>query len=122
MVDVHVPHVVQRAVPRVETQIIDRQVPRVEIQTVERVVEVPQVQIQDKIVEVPQVQEVIRHVPKIEVQEIVREVTKIEVGGRHRYPSCVMAARAIDRLSGAEPIMRNFVSVQPCLEASNKTR
>ena len=42
-VDVHVPHVVQRAIPRVETQIIDRQVPRVEIQTVERVVEVPQV-------------------------------------------------------------------------------
>ena len=79
MVDVPVPHVqtrhvprvetqiVDRHVPRVETQIVDRHVPRVEIQTVERVVEVPQVQIKDVMIEVPQVQEVIRHVPKIEV-------------------------------------------------------
>ena len=45
MVDVHVPHVQTRAIPRVETQIVDRHVPRVEIQTVERVVEVPQVRV-----------------------------------------------------------------------------
>ena len=79
MVDVHVPHVQTRAIPRVETQIVDRHVPRVEIQTVERVVEVPQVQIKDVVVEVPQIQEVIRHVPKVEIQEVVREVTRIEI-------------------------------------------
>ena len=45
MVDVHVPHVQTRAIPRVETQIVDRHVPRVEVQTVERVVEVPQVRV-----------------------------------------------------------------------------
>merc|ERR1719238_1226843 len=70
MVDVHVPQVMTRHVPRVETQIVDRHVPRVEVQTVERIVEVPQIQIQDVMVEVPQVQEVIRHVPKIEIQEV----------------------------------------------------
>ena len=79
MVDVHVPHVQTRAIPRVETQIVDRHVPRVEIQTVERVVEVPQVQIKDVVVEVPQIQEVIRHVPKVEIQEVIREVTRIEI-------------------------------------------
>merc|ERR1719446_723465 len=57
-VDVHVPHVVQRAVPKIETQEVVRHVNRVEVQTVEKVVEVPQVQIVDKI-EVPQIQEVI---------------------------------------------------------------
>ena len=45
MVDVPVPHVQTRHVPRVETQIVDRHVPRVEVQTVERVVEVPQVRV-----------------------------------------------------------------------------
>ena len=45
MVDVPVPHVQTRAIPRVETQIVDRHVPRVEVQTVERVVEVPQVRV-----------------------------------------------------------------------------
>ena len=79
MVDVPVPHVQTRHIPRVETQIVDRHVPRVEIQTVERVVEVPQVQIKDVVVEVPQIQEVIRHVPKVEIQEVIREVTRIEI-------------------------------------------
>merc|ERR1719387_2543771 len=64
MVDVHVPHVQTRAIPRVETQIVERHVPRMQIHTVERVVEVPQVQIKDVVVEVPQVQEVIRHCPR----------------------------------------------------------